>query len=109
MARRTASEITPPNHPVEPRACELCKRESLRFTSHHLVPRSRGCSLGPQVKLCPICHRQLHAMFSETTLAKELNSIDELRANPEFSEYLRWARHQKGPTSFRVRRAKNRR
>jgi hypothetical protein len=48
-------------------------------------------------------------MFSETTLAKELNSIDELRANPEFSEYLRWARHQKGPTSFRVRRAKNRR
>ena len=53
------------------------------------MPRSRGCSLGPQVKLCPTCHRQLHAMFSETTLAKELNSIDELRANPEFSEYLR--------------------
>ena len=48
-------------------------------------------------------------MFSESTLAKELNSIEALRANPEFSDYLRWARRQKGPTSFRVRRANNRR
>ena len=109
MARRIGPETLTPQHPVEPRVCELCKRESLRLTSHHLVPRSRGGRLGPQVKLCPTCHRQLHAMFSETTLAKELNSIDALRANPEFSDYLRWARHQKGPTSFRVRRANNRR
>ena len=48
-------------------------------------------------------------MFSESTLAKELNSIDAIRANAEFAGYLRWARRQKGPTSFRVRRAKNRR
>ncbi len=94
---------------AEPPVCELCKREPLRFTSHHLVPRSRGGKLGPRVKLCPTCHRQLHAMFSESTLARELNSIEALRTNPEFSDYLRWARHQKGPTSFRVRRAKNRR
>ena len=109
MARRAAVEVTPAS-PVEVTpVCGLCKRESLRFTSHHLVPRSRGGRLGPQVKLCPTCHRQLHAMFSETTLARELNSIEALRANPEFSDYLRWARHQKGPTSFRVRQAKNRR
>ncbi len=75
----------PPNPQVETRVCELCKRESVRFTSHHLVPRSRGGRLGPQVKLCPTCHRQLHAMFSESTLAKELNSIAALRSNPEFS------------------------
>ena len=99
-----------PARPVEATsACGLCKRESPRFTSHHLIPRSRSGRLGPQVKLCPTCHRQLHAMFSETTLATVLNSIEALRANPEFSEYLRWARHQKGPTSFRVRRAKDRR
>ena len=99
----------PPRHQVEPRLCELCKRESLRFTSHHLVPRSRGGRFGSQVKLCPTCHRQLHAMFSESTLAKELNSIETLRANVEVANYLKWARHQKGPSSFRVRRAKNRR
>ncbi len=117
LERRSSPDTLPSGLPSYPRSrsnqetpfCELCKRESLRFTSHHLVPRSRGGKLGPQVKLCPTCHRQLHAMFSESTLAKELNSIDALRANPEFSDYLRWARHQKGPTSFRVRRAKNRR
>ncbi len=109
MTRRNSSETAASNPQVEPLVCNLCKRESLRFTSHHLVPRSQGGRFGPQVKLCPTCHRQLHAMFSESTLAKELNSVDSLRANPEFSDYLRWARRQKGPTSFRVRRAKNRR
>ena len=118
LARRSTADTLPPyfpSRPLLPRTveappvCELCKRESLRFTSHHLVPRSRGGKFGPQVKLCPTCHRQLHAMFSASTLAKELNSIAALRANPEFAGYLKWARHQKGPTSFRVRRAKNRR
>ena len=48
-------------------------------------------------------------MFSETTLAKELNSIETLRANPRVANYLHWARRQKGPTDFRVRRANIRR
>ena len=110
LASYSPSSRSPSSRSVEaPPFCELCKRESLRFTSHHLVPRSRGGKFGPQVKLCPTCHRQLHAMFSESTLAKELNSIEALRANPEFAGYLRWASHQKGPTGFRVRRAKNRR
>ena len=112
MVRR-ASVDTKPLIPLrlldDPKVCKLCQRESLRFTSHHLIPRSRGGKFGPQVKLCPTCHRQLHAMFSESTLAKELNSIEALQINSEFSEYLKWAKNQKGPTNFRVRRAKNRR
>ena len=90
-------------------ACELCLREAERYTVHHLVPRAKGGRFGPKAKLCPTCHRQLHALFFEATLAKELHSIDLIRANPQMSEYLRWARRQKGPTSFRVRRAKDRR
>ncbi len=90
-------------------ACELCLREAERYTVHHLVPRAKGGRFGPKARLCPTCHRQLHALFSEATLAKELDSIDLIRANPQMSEYLRWARRQKGPTSFRVRRAKDRR
>ncbi len=109
VAQRMSLNQLPSRSNEEPRSCELCQRESLRFTSHHLVPRSRGGKFGPRVKLCPTCHRQLHAMFSESTLAKELNSIEALKANPEFGGYLKWARHQKGPTGFRVRRAKNRR
>ena len=90
-------------------ACELCLRESERYRMHHLIPRAKGGRFGPKARLCPTCHRQLHALFSEATLAKELHTIDLIRANPQISEYLRWARRQKGPTSFRVRRAKARR
>ena len=89
--------------------CELCLREPEKFTVHHLVPRSQGGKFGPKAKLCPTCHRQLHALFSEATLAKELRSLDQIRANPEMAGYLSWARKQKGPTNFRVRRSNNRR
>ena len=85
--------------------CELCQRESVRFTEHHLVPRSRGGKFGPKARLCPTCHRQLHAMFSEKTLANELNSVERLRADPEFAGYLKWASKQKDGAAFRVRRA----
>ena len=91
-----------------PQVCELCKRESLRFTSHHLVPRSRGGKSGPRAMLCPTCHRQLHAMFSESTLARELHSIKLLEADPQVHAYLKWVRRQKGAANFRVRRANNR-
>lgn len=88
--------------------CELCHRKVDRYTVHHLVPRARGGRFGPKATLCPTCHRQLHAMFSETTLAQELHSIELLRANPQVAAYLKWVRKQKG-ASFRVRRANNRR
>ena len=105
----TESATTQTRPYVEPPLCELCLRESVRFTEHHLVPRSRGGKFGPKVRLCPTCHRQLHAMFSEKTLASELNSIERLRADPDFAGYLIWAGKQKGGATFRVRRANSRR
>ena len=90
-------------------ACELCLREPEKFTVHHLVPRSQGGRFGLKAKLCPTCHRQLHALFSEATLAKELQSLEQIRSNPEMAGYLNWVRKQKSPTNFRVRRSNNRR
>jgi len=89
--------------------CELCHREVDRYTIHHLIPRARGGRLGPKAKLCPTCHRQLHAMFSETTLAQELSSIELLRANTQVNSYLKWVRKQSGGANFRVRRSNHRR
>ena len=93
----------------ETTTCELCHREVDRYTVHHLVPRARGGRLGPTARLCPTCHRQVHAMFSEATLAQKLYSIDLLRANPQVSSYLKWVRKQTTSASFPVRRANNRR
>ncbi len=108
--RRAAAEVADRSRfDVGAPVCELCQRESVRFTEHHLVPRSRGGKFGPKARLCPTCHRQLHAMFSEKTLANELNSVERLRADPEFAGYLKWAAKQKDGASFRVRRANSRR
>ncbi len=89
----------------ETAVCELCRRPAGRPTKHHLVPRARGGNHGPKALLCPTCHRQLHALFTETTLARQLYSIDLLRSDPQVRGYLRWIRKQKDTANFRVRRA----
>ena len=91
------------------KVCELCLRQSNSYTVHHLIPRSRGGRFGPKARLCPTCHRQLHALFSEATLGRELSSIEQIRTNSEMANYLNWVRKQKGPTSFPVRRSNQRR
>jgi len=93
----------------EPTCCELCQRDIDRYTVHHLIPRARGGRFGPTAKLCLTCHRQVHALFSEATLARELHSIELLRANPQIASYLVWVRNQKRSSNFRVRRANERR
>ena len=86
-------------------ACELCERAVDRFTVHHLIPRARGGNHGPTARLCPTCHRQVHAMFSVTTLAEEMYSVALLRSNPRVADFLRWMRKQRG-AGFRVRRSR---
>ena len=88
--------------------CELCRRESASYSKHHLVPRAQGGGYGLTAKLCSMCHRQLHALFSEATLARELGTMEQIIANPQFARYLKWARRQRGHTNFRVRRANHR-
>ena len=111
MTKRSSEwhNLGAPTSAREPVHCQLCQREVEQYTSHHLVPRSRGGRFGPTVMLCSTCHRQLHALFSEATLAKELNTVEMVRSNPQMADYLRWARRQKSATSFRVRRANGRR
>ena len=111
MARTASDQLSTraTNIAKEDTRCELCRREAKRCTVHHLTPRSQGGKLGPTTRLCSTCHRQLHALFSEATLARELHSLALIRANPEVARFLKWARRQKGDTGFRVRRSNNRR
>lgn len=87
--------------------CALCERAIERFTVHHLVPRARGGNHGPTARFCSTCHRQVHAMFSETTLAEELYSVELLHANHRVAAFLNWMRKQRA-AAFRVRRARDR-
>lgn len=77
-----------------------------RLTRHHLRPRAHGGT--ETVLLCSGCHRQVHALFENRTLAEELDSLEKLRQDPQIRRYLSWAKRQKGG-HIRVRRSRSRR
>ena len=89
--------------------CALCGREET-LTRHHLIPRTRhrhkrNKRLFPRefvretVGLCPPCHKQIHALFSEKALEEKLRTIETLREESEMKKFLEWIRAK--PAGFR--------
>ncbi len=75
---------------VEVVACALCTRpipKALR-DAHHLVPKSRGGV--DTVWLHRVCHRQVHALFTEIELARRYASAEALRCHPAMARFLAW-------------------
>lgn len=87
--------------------CPLCDRKiplSQRDT-HHLVPKSKG---GRDTEyLHRICHRQIHALFTETELARQFNSVDALLAPPDMANFVAWVKTK--PDDFMERTRKSQR
>ncbi|MCB2131832.1 MAG: HNH endonuclease, partial [Rhodobacteraceae bacterium] len=53
------------------------------------------------VLLHEICHREIHAAFSETELARNYATIAALRAHPRISGFAAWVARR--PPAFRSR------
>lgn len=71
--------------------CPVCGRPLIEGPSvdrHHLVPRSQGGRLA--VALHRICHRKLHALWSERELAARLSTPEAIRAEPAIQAFARW-------------------
>ena len=63
--------------------CPLCDRliPPAQADRHHLVPKSKG---GRQTEfLRHICHRQVHALLTETQPARQYATVEALRQHPE--------------------------
>ncbi len=88
--------------------CELCGRLVPEVTQHHLVPKDAGGGTGPVADLCPTCHRQLHALYDNQTLARRLGSLEALRQDPTVQRFVRWVRKQDPGRRVAVRRARER-
>ncbi len=102
------ARVLPTAVPEDP-VCPLCGRPipASQRDAHHLVPRSQG-GTHTQV-LHRICHRQLHALFTEVELARQFSTIDALKAHPAVARYVHWV--QAKPPGFmeRTRRSARRR
>jgi len=74
---------------AKPETCWLCLRQlGHRIEWHHPVPRSRG---GREVvALHPICHRTVHASFTNAELARSLGDADTVRGHPAITRFLAW-------------------
>jgi hypothetical protein len=59
------------------------------------------------VPLHPICHRAIHANFTNVELARQGAAVEKLQANPEVAKFLRWIADK--PPDFHARTAARRR
>jgi hypothetical protein len=85
-------------------ACWLCARPlGRRIEWHHPVPRSRGGR--ERVPLHPICHRTIHANFSNAELERS-GEVATLREHPAVANFLRWIAGK--PADFHARTASRR-
>jgi hypothetical protein len=87
--------------------CPLCERKipPSQRDAHHLVPKSKG---GRETEyLHRICHRQIHALFTETELARQFNSVDALLAHPDIANFVAWVKTK--PDFFMERTRKSQR
>jgi hypothetical protein len=85
--------------------CPICERQIPRSQrdAHHLVPKSKG---GKQTEyLHRICHRQIHALFTETELARQFNSVDALLAHPDIALFVAWIKTKQDDFMERTRKS----
>jgi hypothetical protein len=84
--------------------CELCEREvpPALITLHHLTPKQKGGKADARTPICRPCHKQLHAMFSNTDLARIYPTVAALREAPPLQPFLKWIRKQKADRNFRT-------
>jgi hypothetical protein len=107
LAQKLA-QVLPADAPELP-ACPLCGRAvpPAQQDAHHLVPRSEGGR--ETVILHRICHRQIHALFGETELARHYNTAEALLAHPQVQAFVQWVRRKPDDFYERTRKSRARR
>ena len=85
--------------------CALCGRDT-QLTFHHLIPRKmhrrsrfrkrvdRG-TLQAGIDICQPCHRGIHRLYDEMTLATHLSTLDALRSDEAIRRHCQWVARQR--------------
>lgn len=105
MQRKAVLDALPLPSSGEDPVCPLCDRPipAAQQDAHHLVPKSRG---GTHTEvLHRICHRQLHALFSEVELARDYATVPALLAHPDVARFVAWVKDKPPAFMERTRRS----
>lgn len=95
------AEYTPALAATRPDGCEICEREHIPLTYHHLIPRQvhakvvkRGWhkewELNKVAWLCRACHSYVHRVAPNEQLARELYSVDLLLEREDIQRFAKW-------------------
>lgn len=82
-------------------ACEICDRDWIPLTYHHLIPKQvhekalkrhwhEEWELNSVAWLCLACHSFVHRLASNEVLAKELYTVDLLLEKEEVQIWAKW-------------------
>jgi 5-methylcytosine-specific restriction endonuclease McrA len=81
--------------------CPLCGRPlgTLNIDRHHLVPKSlKGREQFPIHK---VCHRKIHATFSEKELLRNYHTWEALKGHEDIRSFIEWVARK--PAEFYTR------
>lgn len=102
----------PPVADTRPVVCALCERSippHARQSLHHLVPKLKGGTHGPTVRLHQMCHNEIHATLTEGELARDYDTPEKLRSHPHLARFAKWLRNKPADFHARSRRSLRRR
>jgi 5-methylcytosine-specific restriction enzyme A len=88
--------------------CELCEREDVDTTVHHLLPKEMGGTFGSTANLCIPCHKQIHALYTNEEIAARLTTIYKLKDDPQLSRFLKWIRKQPSTKLMKIKKSNDR-
>lgn len=94
-------QFTPADAASRATECEICAREHLPLTYHHLIPRQvhakavkRGWAkeweLAKVAWLCRACHSFVHRVASNEELAREWSSVEVLLEREDVQKWAAW-------------------
>lgn len=100
----SAATVAPPKWSATKKsACEICERDWVPMTYHHLIPKEvhakvlkRGWHeeqrLNSVAWLCRACHSFVHRMASNEELAKEWYTVERICERDDVQKWAMWAR-----------------
>jgi hypothetical protein len=81
--------------------CELCGREEVVLTFHHLIPRTLHSNkkfkklytreeLCRGIEICTDCHRNIHNFITEKDMGRQYNTIEALMEHEKVKKFVNW-------------------